>query len=147
MDLEDANTCDDATLREAWWRGWRARVEGGARPGGHGFDTHHLSDTMPGLDYPFVYEWSNCDAETTMERSDVQDLSANLHSINADEMSGSTSTGPSPVPGGSNATYIEGSLRRAVQESTTGASIEEGSLACTDADGGSGTGSSRRRPS
>jgi hypothetical protein len=39
---------------------------------------------MPGLDYPFVFECSNCSAETTVERSDAHGLHPdpnNLHAI------------------------------------------------------------------
>jgi hypothetical protein len=41
---------------------------------------------MPGLSYPFVYECSNCDAETTVERSDARDLHTNPDSFNAVEI-------------------------------------------------------------
>jgi hypothetical protein len=38
---------------------------------------------MPGLDYPFVYECSNCDSETTITRSEARDLHPNPDSLNA----------------------------------------------------------------
>jgi hypothetical protein len=41
---------------------------------------------MPGLSYPFVYECSNCDRETTVERVDARDLHTNPDSINALEI-------------------------------------------------------------
>lgn len=41
---------------------------------------------MPGLSYPFVYECSNCDNETTVERADARDLHTNPDSINAVEI-------------------------------------------------------------
>ena len=41
---------------------------------------------MPGLDYPFVYVCSNCEAETTIERSDAQDLHPNPDSFDSHEL-------------------------------------------------------------
>lgn len=41
---------------------------------------------MPGLSYPFVYECSNCEAETTVKRSDARDLHTNPDSMNAVEI-------------------------------------------------------------
>jgi hypothetical protein len=41
---------------------------------------------MPGLSYPFVYECTNCGAETTIERADARQLHTNPDSINALEI-------------------------------------------------------------
>lgn len=41
---------------------------------------------MSGLSYPFIYECSNCERETTIERADALDLSTNPDSINALEI-------------------------------------------------------------
>jgi hypothetical protein len=38
---------------------------------------------MPGLTYPFVYECSRCDNETTVERSDARDLAPDPDSAGA----------------------------------------------------------------
>jgi len=38
---------------------------------------------MPGLSYPFVYECSNCGAETTITRTEARDVHPNPDSINA----------------------------------------------------------------
>lgn len=38
---------------------------------------------MPGLSYPFVFECSNCDAETTVTREDARGLYPNADSVNA----------------------------------------------------------------
>jgi hypothetical protein len=38
---------------------------------------------MPDLSYPFVYECSSCDNETTVEQSDARDLHPNPDSLDA----------------------------------------------------------------
>jgi len=41
---------------------------------------------MPGLSYPFVYECSNCDRETTVTREDARGLYPDPNSFNAVEV-------------------------------------------------------------
>ena len=41
---------------------------------------------MPGLSYPFVYECSNCDRETTVTREDARGLYPDPDSFNAVEV-------------------------------------------------------------
>lgn len=41
---------------------------------------------MPRLDYPFVFECSNCDVETTVTRQDARDLYPDPDSIDAVHM-------------------------------------------------------------
>ena len=38
---------------------------------------------MAGLTYPFVYECSNCDSETTIRRTDSRDVHSNPDSLNS----------------------------------------------------------------
>jgi len=45
-----------------------------------------LSDAMPGLSYPFVYECSGCGNETTVTREDARGLYPDPDSLNAAEV-------------------------------------------------------------